>query len=72
MTRTESVGEIIDKMITNCLKQYHQEEKRHSGNEQERLVASDKIRELNKRRWKLIAAINEILDPEFQPEQKDY
>lgn len=70
--RTDSLGEIIDKLITNCIKQYVQEEIRHGGDDQERLVASDKITELNKKRWKLIAAINELIDSEFKPEQKDY
>ena len=69
--RVESIGEIIDKLITNCIKQYMQEDIRHSGNDKQRLVASDKIRELNKRRWKLINAINELLDSEFE-EHKDY
>jgi hypothetical protein len=72
MTRTDSLGEIIDKLITNCIKQYMQEDIRHSGNDQERLFASDKITKLNKQRWKLIAAINELIDPQFQPEHKDY
>lgn len=72
MTRTDSLGEIIDKLITNCIKQYMQEDIRHSGNDQERLSASDKITKLNKQRWKLIAAINELIDPQFQPEHKDY
>lgn len=70
--RTDSLGEIIDKLITNCIKQYMQEELRHNGNDQERLAASDKITKLNKKRWQLIAAINELLDSEFKPEQKDY
>lgn len=72
MTRTDSLGEIIDKLITNCIKQYMQEELRHNGSNGERLDASDKIKELNKKRWKLIAAINELIDPQFQPEYKDY
>lgn len=70
--RTDSIGEIIDKLITNCIKQYMQEEIRHNGNNQERLAASDKITELNKKRWKLIAAINELIDPVFTSEHKDY
>lgn len=72
MTRTDSIGEIIDKLITNCIKQYMQENIRHSGNDQERLNASDKITKLNKKRWDLIAAINEIIDSKFQTEYKDY
>ncbi len=70
-TRTDSLGEVIDKLITNCIKQYMQEEKRHHGKPGERLKASDTIRILNKRRWKLINALNELLDPEFN-ETKDY
>lgn len=69
--RTDSLGEIIDKLITNSIKQYMQEEIRHSGNDEQRLQASDKIRELNKKRWKLINAINELIDPEYK-EYKDY
>lgn len=73
MTRTDSLGEIIDKLITNCIKQYMQEEIRHtSKNMQQHHDASLVIIELNKRRWKLIAAINELIDPQFQPEYKDY
>lgn len=48
-----------------------QEDIRHSGNNKQRLVASDKIKELNKKRWKLINAINSLIDPEFN-EYKDY
>lgn len=70
--RTDSLGEIIDKLITNCIKQYMQEEKRHNGTNQQRLVASDKITQLNKKRWKLIAAINELVDPAYASEYKDY
>lgn len=73
MTRTDSLGEIIDKLITNCIKQYMQEEERHNGKcMQERLAASDKITILNKKRWHLIAAINELIDPSFTKEHKDY
>lgn len=72
MTRTDSLGEIIDKLITNGIKQYMQEDIRHNGNDQERLIASDKITELNRKRWLLIAAINNLIDTEFQPEHKDY
>lgn len=73
MTRTDSLGEIIDKLITNCIKQYMQENIRHGGPEKERLAASDLITKLNKKRWKLIAAINEIADTELaEPEHKDY
>jgi hypothetical protein len=71
ITRVEGVGEIIDKLITNTIKQYMQEEKRHHGTDKERLQASDKIRQLNKKRWKLINAINEIIDKDFN-EQKEY
>jgi len=69
--RTDSIGEIIDKLITNSIKQYMMEEKRHHGTDKERLQASDKIRELNKKRWKLINALNELIDPEFN-EHKNY
>ena len=76
----QTIGEIIDKLTIVNLKIYHEEITRHSGNDQERLRASDKICILNNQRCALKQEIDEyflkaLSDPSFHnisPEVKNY